>query len=290
MIKRRKVLRETIDVFTRISTPDYLKHLAMDNQSRWKKERSREASVPKVQVLLGDWGDITLELTKTYGECFAVLNMANAYVPGGGYVEGMGAQEENMYRRTDCHFYITEKEYDRSLNRYKPFMTELISGKNGVVYLDIDNPRICIRGAEDKTHNTLGYAWLKEDEIFPFYELRAAAQDLRGKEKFNVDEARRRIVAQLNTLQANKVRYAVLGAFGCGAFLNPAETIATIYKEEIEKRIDDFSLIVFAILDSGGAYAEFYTVFDTYSPISQITSNSLRLPYGFFNFINLNII
>jgi hypothetical protein len=189
--------------------------------------------------------------------------MANAYVPGGGYVEGMSAQEENMYRRTDCHFYITEKEYDRSLNRYKPFMTELISARDGVVYLDVDNPRICIRGAEDKAHNTLGYAWLKEDEIFPFYELRAAAQDLRGEVQFDVDEARRRIVAQLDTLQANKVRYAVLGAFGCGAFLNPAETIATIYKEEIEKRIDDFSLIVFAILDASelGNYSVFKRVF-----------------------------
>ena len=175
----------------------------------------------------------------------------------------MSAQEENMYRRTDCHFYITEKEYDRSLNRYKPFMTELISARDGIVYLDVDNPRICIRGAEDKAHNTLGYAWLKEDEIFPFYELRAAAQDLRGKEKFDVDEARRRIVAQLDTLQANKVRYAVLGAFGCGAFLNPAETIAAIYKEEIEKRIDDFSLIVFAILDASGSgnYSVFKRVF-----------------------------
>jgi len=231
----------------------------MNNLSRWRKERYRKTLISNVQVVQGDWGDITFKLTKTYGECFAVLNMANAYVPGGGYVEGMSAQEENMYRRTDCHFYITEKEYDRSLNRYRPFMTELISATNGTVYLDTDNPRICIRESEDQTRDDLGYAWLKEDEIFPFYELRASAQDLCGKVQFDAAEARKRIVSQLDTLKANKVRYAVLGAFGCGAFLNPAEIITTIYKEEIEKRIDDFSLIVFAILDS--SKSENYSIF-----------------------------
>ncbi len=261
MVKRRKILSETVDAFMGASSTEYFNHLAMTNLSRWKKDRITKFPIHKVQMIQGDWGDITLTLTKTYGECFAALNMANAYVPGGGYVEGMSAQEENMYRRTDGHFYITEKEYDRSLNQYKPFMTELISAKNGVVYLDTDNPRICIRGAENKTRDDLGYDWLKDDEIFPYYELRAAAQDLRGKEKFNSNEARRRIVAQLDTLQANNIRYAVLGAFGCGAFLNPPEIIAMIYKEEIEKRIDDFSLIVFAILGSGKAYTEFYNAF-----------------------------
>jgi len=261
MLRRRKILRETLNVFTSIKPADYLQNKVLENLSRWQDEGTIAVSGKKVQVIQGDWGDVTLALTKKYGTIFAVLNMANAYVPGGGYVEGMSAQEENMYRRTDCHFYITENEYDSSRDQYIPSMTELISGKNGIVYLDADNPRICIRGAEDKTRDDLGYAWLKEDEVFPFYELRAAAQDLREEETFNSDEARKRIVAQLDTLQSKNIRYAVLGAFGCGAFLNPPEIIAAIYKEEIEKRIDDFSLIVFALLDSGKAYTEFYNVF-----------------------------
>ena len=53
-------------------------------------------------MLPGDWGDVTLALTKRYGKCFAVLNMANAYSFGGGYAHGQVAQEENMFRRTDC--------------------------------------------------------------------------------------------------------------------------------------------------------------------------------------------
>ncbi len=261
MVRRRKILRETLNVFTSIKPTDYIQKKALENLRRWKDERTIADPEQKVQVIQGDWGDVTLALTKKYGTIFAVLNMANAYVPGGGYVEGMSAQEENMYRRTDCHFYIDKYEYDRSKNQYHLEMTALIKGKHGKVYLDTENPRICIRGSEDKTKENLGYRWLPEEDIFPFYELRAAAQYLREDKSFAIDEARRRIVAQLDTLREKGVMYAVLGAFGCGAFLNPPETIAKLYKEEIDKRIDDFSLIVFAILDAGKVYTDFNNVF-----------------------------
>jgi hypothetical protein len=38
------------------------------------------------------WDAVTAHLTRTHGALYAVLNMANAYVPGGGYTEGMVAQ------------------------------------------------------------------------------------------------------------------------------------------------------------------------------------------------------
>ncbi len=260
MIQRRKILRETLEAFFK---PDALKHyhlLASQNLTRWKTKRNETDINNKIQVIPGDWGEVTHMLTKKYGACFAVLNMANANIPGGGYIEGMSAQEENMFRRTDCHFRIDSKEYNKIRNRYTQEMTELISAKHGSVYLDTKYPRVCIRGREERSKDDLGYTWLKEDEIFPFYELRAAAQDLRGEEKFNANEARKRIVAQLDTLQANNIRYAVLGALGCGAFLNPSDKIAQIYKEEILKRIEHFDLIAFAIFSA--AYgAESYTSF-----------------------------
>jgi len=84
-------------------------------------------------VFPGDWGEVTGSLTSEHGACFAVLNMANAYVPGGAYVEGAVAQEENMFRRTDCHFSIGEEEYDRPSDRYVPRMTRLLSAEDGVV-------------------------------------------------------------------------------------------------------------------------------------------------------------
>ncbi|MEW6711150.1 MAG: poly(ADP-ribose) glycohydrolase domain-containing protein [Candidatus Riflebacteria bacterium] len=249
--QRRRILRETIEAFEKASPPDRFHRIAWQNIERWQRERIVEAEQCKIKILAGDWGEVTGSLTEEYGACFAVLNMANAWVPGGAYVEGAIAQEENMFRRTDCHFNIDEKEFDEELDRYRPEMTRLISATDGVVFLDKVAPRVCIRGPEDRARTDFGYDWLRDEEIFPFFELRAAAQDLRSGVKFDSAEARKRIVAQLETLRQNQIRHAVLGAFGCGAFKNPADQVAAIYREEIASRQADFSVIAFAIFSAG---------------------------------------
>jgi len=262
LVQRRLILKETLNAFSKTSLSNQYHLLADKNLRKWQKKEKSINVNNKIQVFSGDWGEITLMLTKKYGTCFAVLNMANAYIPGGGYVEGMAAQEENMFRRTDCHFKITSEEYNESTDRYTPEMTELLSAKYEVVYLDKEHPRVCIRGSENRYMDNLGYEWLADDEIFPFYELRASAQDLRGEISFNASEARKKIVAQLDTLRITGIRYAVLGAFGCGAFQNPPDVVAQIYKQEIDKRIDDFDLIAFAIFSSGGT--------DNYEPFKKV--------------------
>jgi len=264
--QRRLILKETLSAFSEAGSSHYYHMLAEKNLNRWQNELKSSCVDKKIQIISGDWGEVTQVLTRKYATCFAVLNMANAYIPGGGYVEGMAAQEENMFRRTDCHFQITSVEYDKSNDRYTPAMTELISAKYGVVYLDKEHPRVCIRGPENRQKDNLGYEWLAEDEVFPFYELRASAQDLRGSIEFNSAEARHRIAAQLETLRITGIRYAVLGAFGCGAFKNPPEYVASIYKEEIDKRADDFDLIAFAIFASGYGH-------DNYIPFMKVFGN-----------------
>lgn len=107
----------------------------------------------------------------------------------------MIAQEENMFRRTDCHF--ADAGVDRSTGRYRRDQSDLINGLGGRVYLDTAQPRVCIRGPEDRARADLGYPWLPRDEVFPFYELRAAAEDLRGGKRFSRAECRRRIDAQV---------------------------------------------------------------------------------------------
>lgn len=249
--RRRQVLRETIAAFEKSDPPGRYHRLAKQNLDRWRSEsRVLELSL-QVQVFRGDWDDVTRSLTRTHGTCFAVLNMANAYVPGGAYVEGAIAQEENLFRRTDCHFRIGEDEYDSGSDRYRPGMTRLLSAQDGRVYLDVQHPRVCIRGAEDRSRADLGYSWLPEDQVFQFFELRAAAHDLRDGSDFDPQDTRRRVSAQLDTLREHGIRHVVLSAFGCGAFKNPAERVARVYREEIEKRTRDFSVIAFAVFSAG---------------------------------------
>ena len=262
--QRRRVLRETIGAFEHARPGDHYHRRAAANLAQWKSSSILSSSGPEVKVLQGDWGEVTLDLTRTYGVCFAVLNMANAYVPGGAYVEGAVAQEENMFRRTDCHLSVGSGEYDIETDRYTAAMTQLISAQHGSVYLDIERPRVCIRGPEDRARQDLGYRWLADDEVFPFYELRAAAQDLRDGSEFDIGEARKRIAAQLDTLRRMELRHAVLGAIGCGAFRNPATQVAQLYKEELAVRRADFSLVAFAIFTAGygpGNFEPFARVF-----------------------------
>ena len=246
---RRQVLRESLSFVERHHRQ--LIETAQTNLDRWRKHRVTSSSpVGKVEVYSGDWGEVTAQLTQKWGQCFAVLNMANAYFPGGAYIEGLIAQEENMFRRSDCHFSIDQSTLD-DRQQYPQEMTALLEGKSGRVYLDVTSPRVCFRGAEDRSAEDLGYPWLPKTEIFPFYELRAAAVDLRNGGTFNFDETVRRARAQLDTLLAKGVTWAVLSAHGCGAFCNPADRVAQAYKQAISERRGDFNLIAFAIFSAG---------------------------------------
>lgn len=184
-----------------------------------------------------------------HGETFAVLNMANAYTPGGGCDEGMIAQEENMYRRSDCRLKVPDREIAGDGRHYTPATTALVNGENGLVAFD-RTPRYCIKGPEVGNQGD-GYTMLAQDEIFPFYELRSAAQDLRGDKPFDEALARRKIAAQLQTLINHGQRHVVLSAFGCGAFKNPPEVIARLYREELTKCAQYFDVVAFAIYNPG---------------------------------------
>jgi hypothetical protein len=252
--KRQLILLDTLKRFEEASADDFRYHrLAFDNLARWSADVKKSPGNCVVMVLPGDWGNVTHDLTKKYGVCFASLNMANAYGPGGGYTDGMIAQEENMFRRTDCHFALVRKTFMKSdgSESYTDEHSDLLNGVHGRVYLDIENPRICIRGQEDKKALDLGYKLLADEEVFPFYELRAAAVDLRSGEPYDHKETCKRVAAQLETLIEAGVRHVVLSAFGCGAFMNPANKVATAYHEALKERHMHFDVVAFAIFSAG---------------------------------------
>ena len=266
------MLRETIDALS-ANTARY-RQLGVENLDRWSgRSKYTAKQSADVRVIAGDWGEVTAELTREVGQCFAVLNMANAFRPGGAYLEGTIAQEENMFRRTDCHFKIADDDLDSERRNYRPEVTRLLSAAQGRVYLDTDSPRVCIRGAEDRSRDDLGYRWLADDELFPFLELRAAAVDLRDGSSFDALEAERRIVAQFDTLQANNIKHVVLSAFGCGAFRNPAADVAAIYRDQVAARLADFRVISFAIFAPGYGPDNFAPFAETLKSLTYLSDN-----------------
>jgi hypothetical protein len=261
-VRRREVLRGTLARLDGHGRAHY-RELALANLARWEAEAGpKEGAGLDLRVLPGDWGDVTQALTREWGTLFAVLNMANAYWPGGGYVEGMVAQEENLFRRTDCHFSIPAHDLKPD-EHYRPDITRLLEATDGRVYLDTQTPRVCIRGAEDRSREDLGYPWLADDAVFPFTELRAAAVNLKRHPGFDPVEMGRRVDAQFDTLIEAGVRHAVLSAFGCGAFGNPAREVARLYRDAIAARAQHFDCIAFGIFHAG--YGP-----DNYTPFREV--------------------
>lgn len=265
--KRRAVLHDTVDKLSTAEKRAHCHRIAQNNHHDWSEAPSiRPAKT--VRVIAGDWGEVTQRLSKETGAIYAALNMANAFEPGGGYLEGWGAQEENMFRRSDCHFHVTDDLMNAEKDHYTSEMTDLINAENGRVYFD-RKPRICIKGKEDTKASNLGYLDLPENEYFLFYELRSAADNLdpthegHATKPFEPESMRRKIAAQLDTLIHHGIRHVVLSAFGCGAFANPADQVAQIYKEEIQKRIGHFDDMGFAVFYAG--YGP-----DNFTPFQQI--------------------
>lgn len=267
---KEQVLRTTIFYDTKRKFVAYkaaILQAAQINLAKWQQQAAMQSphNQGRVQVVEGDWAEVTQRYTAQTGKVFAVLNMANAHLPGGRYLEGTAAQEENMFRRTDCSFYVDESSLLRHRHQdrvYPPELTRLLNAEDGRVYLDTENARFCIKGKEVVSNEGVGgYQDLASDEIFGFYELRSAAQDCRRGVRFDEASARKRIAAQLDTCIEKGIRDVVLGAFGCGAFNNPPATIARLYREELDKRAGAFDNIVFAIYYAGYGPRENYQVF-----------------------------
>ena len=250
--------------------------LAKNNMLRWcKYTKPRDPKGLEVIVEEMDWGEMALKCTKEYGSIFACLNMANQFYPGGGYTSGPSAQEENMFRRTNCHFSIDrhnmlDANEAKNYYKYKQLVIDLISAKDGDTYLDVNRPIICIKDKEtwkktdgntEKGTRNIGYNELSNGDKFLFYELRCAAVDMsKAGMQFNEAEMKKRIEAQFTTLISKNVRHVVFGAFGCGAFENPPEKVAKLYKECIMHYKDKFDVIAFPIYYAGNG-ASNYTVF-----------------------------
>jgi len=270
---RHAILLETLYAFATKGT-GYYHRIAFTNLQRIQERQMQRIEAGKPVAAYGiyepidlDWGECTRILTKLHGLEFAVLNFANAFVPGGGYVQGCSAQEENIFRRTDLHFSIDRSQTNSSGSKYTKQMSRLIGAKgpNPRVYMNFDDNKhnVVIRGPESKQ-----YEFLAENEIFPFVELRAAARDLRRVHNIDrnlfIEDCRRRIRAQLLTLRDNCVRNVVLGAFGCGAFKNPPSDVARIYVEEISLMRADFDIIAFAIIMNPDNLAAFRNKFSLF--------------------------
>ena len=186
----------------------------------------------------------------------AVVNFASFKVPGGGVRKGSGAQEENLCRRTNLFESIFRfidtlaKEYGLPLEKKR----YPLPVNHGAIY----SPSISVfRASEDKDYEFL-------DEVFPVDIITIAAlKDPPLDKDRHLNDWAKNITKEKIRTMLNLALYwendsIVLGAFGCGAFANPPEDVAKLFKEVISEPeyCDKFEKIVFAIIDDKNSHKE----------------------------------
>ena len=201
----------------------------------------------------------TAELLKNAGYNVCMLNMASRQNPGGGVVNGAGAQEENIFRRGNLfqslyQFADYAEEYGIKRDSKNSYPLDRNSGS-------IYSKRVFIvRGSENN-----GYCFLQN----PF-ELSIVSIPAINRPQLEFRDGKYYIAEELVEPSKEKIRTIlricgefnhdclVLSALGCGAFKNPPHHIAKLFKDvfnETEFK-DRFRLVVFAIIDDHNAWQE----------------------------------
>ncbi|MCR4743374.1 MAG: TIGR02452 family protein [Treponema sp.] len=187
----------------------------------------------------------TFEAAENYskeGKKVAVLNFANAFNPGGGVLYGSRAQEESLCRISNLYDCITDPQMIKEF--YTPHRNSLDDLANDDA---IYSPDIIVFKSDVSLPNMRPQEeWFKADVItcaapcIDFNEKNVTVRQL-----VDLHESRARQI--LNIALVNKIDVLILGAFGCGAFRNPPEIVAKVYKAVLKEYLHSFEIIEFAI-------------------------------------------
>ena len=187
-----------------------------------------------------------------------LLNMANANTPGGGYRKGDGAQEENLFRRSNYYQSLDVEIADPNLSEWL-LCTPRCDHKRIVDY-----PRLYPMDEFGAIY-TSGITVFRQTEINgyefmkrPLYNVCAIAMAAHRNpemkdahtltDKF-VMSTHKKIDNIFAIAHAHQHDCLVLSALGCGAFKNPPKHVASIFKSIILQYAGYFQTIYFAIVD-----------------------------------------
>ncbi|OQE09855.1 hypothetical protein PENVUL_c005G04189 [Penicillium vulpinum] len=173
-----------------------------------------------------------------------VLNFANAHTPGGGWLHGARAQEEQLCYRSTLNGTL-------HTNFYPITDMECLYSPNVIVF----------RTSVDK-----GYDFLSsEDKLHLNPSVSVISMPARSKPKLTADNStyqdeghrllmKGKMQLILRTAALHNHRRLVLGAIGCGAFRHPPQEVANCWRDVLAKKEFKgwFEQIHFVIRDAPG--------------------------------------
>jgi uncharacterized protein (TIGR02452 family) len=182
------------------------------------------------------------------GYLVAVLNMASRRNPGGGVTGGSGAQEENLFRRSN---------YFLSLYQFAPYAEEYGIRRSAHQYpLDRNFGGIYTPNATVfRDTEAAAYHLLEQPYQVSFIAVPALNRPALDRDGLIVRELIEPFKNKMRTLFRIGLQHGhdalVLGAWGCGAFHCPPRHVARLFHEvmmESEFK-DKYKAITFAIIE-----------------------------------------
>ncbi len=230
-----------------VDLSDLLKHAVSDTKIYYPGDLPKidaQGTLQKVPFSI----EITEETTSAAGKRLvkdldrvAVLNFASAKNPGGGFLNGARAQEEDLTRKSGLYACLnSQRDYYNANKKCKSFLYT-----DHLIYSP-DVPFI-----RDENLNLLTEPYLLSVITSPAPNAGEELQkNPKSKDKIKqVLENRAKDV--LLTAKINNHRKLVLGAWGCGIFRNDPKMVAEIFLKHFKNQFfaNCFDHVVFAIYE-----------------------------------------
>ena len=210
----------------------------------------------------------------------AVMNLADAYTACGWYKKGSRAQEEALCRATTLSRSLFQFFKPKTGKKDRYAVEANITLKEFAYPMDINFGGIYSPGVTVFRNSEDLYSLLEADDTFKVGIISVAALDFNEKHGKDLEyksedggftpEGLEIIRNKIRTIYrlalSNGHDSLVAGAFGCGAFRLPCDTVATLFNEILAEPEfkNKFRMITFAILDKdgeNGKFAPFYRQF-----------------------------
>lgn len=222
----------------------------------------------RVEVLKDD----CLAVARQAGENPLVLNMANAFHPGGGVETGSGAQEEHLFRSSN--YFLSLYQYSPTLHKTyklpKAKQSYPLDPAFGAVY----SPLVTVfRGKEEDGYPLLDTPFKASFMAVPAIngpELSKNAEGIYVMSEKDRALTKQKMRTMFTIAKIHAHDTLVLSAFGCGAFCNPPTQIAQLFHQVLLEAPfkTAFKRIIFAIKDDHNT-CKWYNPTGNYLPFVQ---------------------
>lgn len=184
-------------------------------------------------------------------ENVVILNFASANTPGGGYLHGARAQEEDLCRASGLYSCLTREDlpYYSNNKKHKTAVVDSNLYTNGIIY----SPQVPF--FRNENYSCLEVPFLVSVVTCPAPNVRAGKPDSPDI----ILTFEKRIDRVLSVMSSFGHKTVVLGAWGCGAFRNDPALVASQFKQVLENKDFGFEKVVFAVPDKLSVN---YMVFD----------------------------